>query len=514
MVIAVAAIVIAGLVTWVFLRRSRAVDTLDEKFAEVESPFYELIADGELTRAVVAIYPTEGESMWIANAALLFVDLATGQCSRPAEELTSDKRSRQISGIHPLGHTVIGLGRRSYARRIAAVPRDGPAVLQDLGAGDGLWFFEYDYHFYDPDKGCMLPFDIKGKESAVIAGEWIPGTDLLIVGEWPMDITSPKFKHVLDRHGNRKAVFPMQRGGSVSFEVGPDGFYVCEEDGITGGSITVHRVGLDGKEISRFSAPVGHVMLGWSPDGRYVLLAPTDVTTTHPWNCWILKSGRCLQIMLDVEYSENPRDADIADKAQTRADALPILLWDRETDQRTELCRAPVAAPEGVNAHWLACPVFLVTQKGVLFLVPPNAEESVRTLSYHDFADGTQTALSVQMDNPYERVWHVSVTSDVGAILMPLKGPEVIPATPAEGQDVNWDHSRLLLVRPDAGEVKTIALTGERFGGEYVLMKDRTILAIEEDDLIRYDPETDEKQVIVEDLLGTWKRLGEAMGGK
>jgi len=43
-------------------------------------------------------------------------------------------------------------------------------------------------------------------------------------------------------------------------------------------------------------------------------------------------------------------------------------------------------------------------------------------------------------------------------------------------------------------------------------MKDRAILAIENDSLIRYDPETDEKRVIVEDLLGTWKELGEQMG--
>ena len=73
----VAAVVIAGLLAWMLRRQGDTPGTLDEKFADAESPFYELIADGELAHVVVAIHVTEQDSMWIRDAALLFVDLET-----------------------------------------------------------------------------------------------------------------------------------------------------------------------------------------------------------------------------------------------------------------------------------------------------------------------------------------------------------------------------------------------------------------------------------------------------
>ena len=284
-----------------------------------------------------------------------------------------------------------------------------------------------------------------------------------------MDRSSPQFIYVLDKAGNRKAQFPMRRGGGYGLEIGPNGLYLCQKDETTGETTSVRSMDSNGHEVTRFKAPDGRIMLGWTPNGGHLMLAPTDISTVHPWHSMIWRAGRGLQVEVKIDYSSESPDPTTSGQVTALADSLPVLVWDR-----------------------------------------PDAKQSVRVLSYFDFAEGRRTVLPMQIDSPYERIT-ASVAPGLEAFLLAFRArtPEAVHSTVKLGEIVKWKQTRLFLVHPKTGQVKVMPLSPAGFAGPYVLMEDGTILAIEGDSLLRYDPRTNKKHVIVEDLFETWKQLGE-----
>ena len=260
-------------------------------------------------------------------------------------------------------------------------------------------------------------------------------------------------------------------------------------------------------------APPGFNVIGWSPDARYVLLAPKSdgfLLDYCPVPSMDTRSGSAMEAALLFDRVTSGSRSD-------RKEALPLTLWDREQDLKSHLFDLDLRAPEGAESYADAVNglAFFLTTRGILSFVRTAPEKTARELVYCDFTDRTWRTIDLAVTDPTAWINVASVSPDGSAFLLyaPFHGLSPTPASaPASQVSEPTEERRLVLVEPEAGTATLLPLSVAARTPQHLrftLMNDGTILGIQEDRLLRYDPKTGAKDVIVDNLLETWDKLGE-----
>ena len=457
---------------------------------------YKLVADGALETAVVRI----------GRASALLVELNTGQCRRLFGGMALEN-ARIAQEIHPSGHAIIGQGRTGITRTVLDFKDDAEARVfrKQKKPSWKTWDEEAKYFFYDPHANTLTRFPRTMKRSIVVAFCWLPGTDLLAVCE----MREEECTYLVDSKG--KTISTLPDAGPWAGLGGVVNTYrrrVSKSGTLALGSVSLTSA--DGGETTQIRVREGQAIAGWSPDGRYVLVCPSPEQFSAPIDIFPFPKGLYVSGIIDVERGE-----DLNEGTGASLGVLPVSLWDRSNNETSHLLDVPLRVPHASSPDAYSETPFLITTRGILAFLRRDAGEDESHLEYFDFKGRRWAHIPTPLPSDSEWVSTIFVSSDGTDVLLwatVLSASDGSAEAGASEEPEKSSPEKMFLVRPEALSAQLLPIHLEVsvcHPTGFTLVQDGTILAIENDDLIRYDPETDQKRVIVEDLFETWKRKGD-----
>ena len=523
---AIGAIVVAGVIVllvalaWIVLSHRPVRMVLNRSVKDITGvDRYVLDADGSLDRAVVEIWcdragsPTSTSmSRWLG---FLSVDLVTGECAGPIglPEAAKDGFLLFFSSSPsacPTGQAIVVVGNPTFLERLSQLPILGGLLPKRSGVTSANR--SYTYFMHTPSTDSFRRFPPTWDKSFIFPRVWIPQTFQLVVTE--------------GAKGGREAVHLVDAQGEITTTLCPTGTYPYVSPSALffcrGPRCRITQLEVrpwSGKSSTEVASPPDHEIAGFSPDGRYVLTLVSAQLGKR-------------QVIIDPFPLDGAIDARIAtfspgslirgnpkDRATPQQEPLTVSLWDRQTDERIPFVEVPGQVHRG-GPCFLNDAEFFLTKNGIITLIAHEGERLVNRLTYHDFARKTSQQIRLPALKDDETLHLVSIRPDGKACLIVVReDPDRASATETLTPSTDLDQveeeadNRLLLVRLDPQSVKELPLTLGQWWearSHFTLMNDGTIVAIQGDDLIRYDIATDTKRVIVKNIFETWKALGKA----
>ena len=504
---------------------------------------YLLAADGRLKHAVVQMTPRLHSSnefpQDLSHPIFLLVDLDTKRCRRPSEAVDGNYVSElsqfgddytRTPGLSPAGHGIIPVHRSGgHGCLLGWVPIVGPWLERG----------RTDWYFYNPEDDSIERGRPVAKPRPPLSGVagWVPGSDRIAV----MATTQRGARaYLVGPSGKTTEV-------DISGSAAGTGLLNCGPTFVPSKALWVYSIlssivpdsrstrsvyyssatssPFDGSVGSTIVAPPGSYVMGCSPHAPFVLLQSQANANGQAVIC---SMDGFLRIRLEI----GPLTVVDGDSVGVPDEGVPLTLWNRETDVSIRLLTVSADVFDLSNVLFKASvPTFFFLETVAEFFFTPNgivtlcfAREggSESPLDYYEFETGTRRAIPLGLSDDRDRAQVLSIAPDGTSILVRTWRPATMPSTFVYPPTGVITTGKIFLVNPATCELRRILLneaskpidmTPILLPNHYTLMADGTILAIEGDNLIRYDPDTDEKRVIVKDLFGMWKRLGREMSG-
>ena len=486
---------------WLFWQRPPAP-------TEIDNPAYTLVADGELNSAVVRISDKDRRACVRSIDQLLLIDLGTGQCKRPRKMLASVDKNIVLLGA-PTGQTVVWIGKTNYLQHLRDLPSFKPKEIAKYG-WTYIQLHEYDVSFYYPHTDSLSDYPKLTSDSTVYEAGWLPGTDRLVIFEYP-DKNDNTIASLFDSNGKTTFSVLAPKRGFISPKVGRNHLFFENE------SYKPHRInGLwvfstDDEKMTYVTPPDDFTILGWSPDGRYLTLTESHNNFRYAWGSCVDGCGKYITTNINVwdpSQKQSAEGVQANSQNQEKKDHLSIVLWDRLTDTTSPLFDVPINLPKGKYEDY--GPTWFLTSQGLLYFQTNMLDDAHHHAIYYDLSGKTPTRqFDLFLLNQAEDVFVASVSPDGRFFLLNLFKKDVPNNLTNEEHydeaEPKWSRT-LALLDVTNGAMKKLPLDDLNA----VLMQDGTVLAIQGDDLVRYDPTADTKRVIVENLFETWQALGEA----
>ena len=491
----------------------------------VESPVYELMADGELEHAVIVAYPSHQDALMKSNGEFLLVDLRSGAARRPTSLLS--EYWGLAPAFNPLGHTVVQMHRPSLLKPIQRLRAAGLSGLLDTTP----WIDEMAGLFYDADENSLVRFPKDGTPDPLCFSlGWIPGSEFLIVHSDRMP-TGTEWLMIVDGEGDIVSRFQIKQ----TPELGALGFFEVERETYVSLGAQARKIPSvtftpwnEGKRDT-IDAPEGQMIVGWSPDARYALLAPVRTDLLFPLSPSV---GSCLpgrltthvfsRLLFERSIGGSPSNAtgpsaqcgrmaapvlltiSSQDKMGASNDPVQITLWDRVTNERVRFLTLPIGgyseAPGGYLYLGMDVRLYITTNEILVETTDPSMGWDT-TLRRYCLVDRQWRDITVPEGFTFLQGCLISVRYKREMALVRVgekacelnQRPFAAPGRPLVRQ--------LAVVWLKSGEIRCVPFDGTASTCE--LMSDGRVLAIVGGALVRYDVRKDVKETIIQDLCST-----------